>query len=221
MKLLIPDSFNRDSPNLSEQVFDILQQSITAGCLRPNQRLVELQITKTLGVSRTPVREALKQLEITGYVKKLPKGLAVADFSASDMKSLFEIRTALETMAIKLACQQISEKDIDKAEDYCKRSYEAALRGDISLYLKLHRNFHETLYASCGNEQLFSLLRIFRYQYFDEALTRVFTLRDWYKQIKYHTRILEAVRERNPERAVVTLQRSFTKTLELAMQRFN
>ena len=69
-----PEPFHsRDQRVLAEQVFDVLQQSIVDGELRPNQRLVESEIARNLGTSRTPVREALKRLEMTGYVSKSPR----------------------------------------------------------------------------------------------------------------------------------------------------
>jgi DNA-binding GntR family transcriptional regulator len=217
MKLNRVSEAGRD---LASQVFDVVQQAIAAGELRPNQRLIESEIAKTLGVSRSPVREALKQLEITGYVRPLPgAGVAVADFSASDIKSLFEVRVALETTAIRLSCLFITGEEINTAEDYYGRCVEALRAHDIDKYLVQHRSFHESLYVGCRNDQLLSLIRIFRYNYFDRVLTRIFTRADWRTQATGHAKMLEAVRNRNAPKAVKALERSFIVSLNVAMKR--
>lgn len=217
---LPPRGSSKSVNTLAEQVFEVLQQYIVTGELRPNQRLVESKIAKRLGISRTPVREALKRLELTGYAKMFPEGgLVVTDFSASQIQGLFEVREALETMAIKLSCQRITEEQINKAEEYYIRSCEAIRDRDLGQYAELHRAFHEELYSACGNEQLWSLVLTLRYQYSDLRLTRVFTHRDWQAQIVQHSRLLKAVRERNAYRAEKALIRHFKTSLKIALQR--
>lgn len=211
---------DKSRSNFADQVFEVLRQHIVTGELRPNQRLIESEIAKELGVSRTPVREALKRLEVNGYVSTLPGGgLIVTEHSTEQIQCLFEIREALETMAIKLACDHVTEEQINKAEEYYIHSLEAIRNGDIDRYIGLHGSFHEELYAPCGNEQLLSLVRMFRYQYFDRRLARVYTPRDWHTQIEHHSRILKAVRERNARRAEKALQRHLRVSLKVALQR--
>ena len=92
---------DKSRSNFADQVFEVLRQHIVTGELQPNQRLIESEIAKELGVSRTPVHEALKRLEVMGYVSTLPgSGLIVTEHSTRQIQSLFEIREALETMAI-------------------------------------------------------------------------------------------------------------------------
>ncbi len=213
-------NLDKRNRNLTTQVFEVLQQSIADGLLRPNQRLTELEIAETLQVSRTPVREALKQLEITGYLNLLPNGgYTVADFSLVQIQSLFEIRIALEPMAIKLACEIITNEQIKQAEDYYERSSEAIRDNDIDKYLPLHRAFHEALYAPCGNQILWKLVRMFRYQYFDLLLTHIYSRRDWSTQIAGHGQLLKVVKERNGPRAAKMLERQIRATLKIAKKR--
>jgi len=211
---------DKSGSSFADQVFELLRQHIVTGELRPNQRLVESEIAKELGVSRTPVREALKRLEVTGYVSTPSGGgLIVTEHSTRQIQSLFEIREALETMAIKLACEHVTEEQINKVEEYYIRGVEAIRNGDIDRYIELHRGFHEELYAACGNEQLLYLVRTFRYQYFDRRLARVYTPREWHIQITHHGRILEAVRQRSARRAEKALQRHLRISLKVALQR--
>lgn len=204
---------------LADQVFDILQQSIAGGELRPNQRLVESEIARNLGTSRTPVREALKRLEITGYASTHPSGGLIVDDQSMQVQSLFEIREALECMALRLSCAHITKEQIRNAEDYFTNSTIAIRNQDIEQYSKLHKNFHEELYSACGNDRLKSLISTFRYQYFDQRLTRMYTPNEWRVQIKYHGKILEAVRQRNADRAAKFLQRHLKNSLKIALRR--
>jgi len=211
---------DKSGSSFADQVFEVLRQHIVTGKLRPNQRLVESEIAKELGVSRTPVREALKRLEVTGYVRTLSGGgLIVTEHSTRQIQSLFEIREALETMAIKIACEHVTEEQINKAEEYYIRSVEAIRNGDIDQYIELHSDFEEEIYAACGNEQLLSLVRTFRNQYYKRRLTRVYTSRDWHTQLKHHGRILEALHKRSAGRAEKALRRHLRVGLRVAMQR--
>lgn len=211
-------SSNEFSGTLADHVFDEIKQHIIIGELRPNQRLIESKIARRLGVSRTPVREALKKLETIGYVSILPNGgLVVTEHTPEQMRSLFEIREALETMAIKLACQRATEEQIKSAEAYYHQAIEAFINRDYDKYIELHSHFHEALYSPCGNEQLLSLIRTFRYQYFDQQLTRVYNALDWRSQMKQHTKILEAFRERNENRAEKDLKRHLRNSLKIAL----
>ena len=206
--------------NLAQQVFETLRQQIVTGKLPPNQRLIELEIAGDLGISRTTVREALKRLEVTGYVTMLPgSGLAVTDCSAEHIQNLFEMREALETMAIKLACQRATEEQINKAEEYYNRFADAIRNRDFDQYVELHRAFHEELNTASGNEQLWSLAQTFRHQYFDYRLARVYTASEWRTQIVQHGRILEALRKRCVSRAERVVERHLKTGLKIALER--
>ena len=207
---------------VSIQVFELLRQQIITGELQPNQRLVEADIAKRLGVSRTPVREALRRLEFTGYAcASQNNGLSVtAEHSATQIRSLYEIREVLEVGAIKLACERATEKQIDKAEEYYIKGVEAFRDGDdIDRRIELYCCFHEELYAACGNEQLLSLVRTFRYRYVDRRLARVYTKKEWRTQITHHGQILNAVRKRNARLAEKALQKHLRSSLEVALKR--
>ena len=213
--------FKKKYGSLTEQVFKLLQQYIVTGELSPNERLVESDIAKRFGISKTPVREALKQLLTSGYVKALPKGgLVVTDYSNTKIKNLFEIREALEAMAIRLACELATEEQINRAEEYYTRGVKAVKNNNVDLYLDMHRAFHLELCAACGNEQLLSLIQTFRFQYPDRRLFYVYNANDWRTEIKNHEKLLKSVRERNKTRAEKAVRRGFRKDLRIAAQRF-
>lgn len=205
---------------LAQQAFEIIYQHIVTGELRPNQRLVDSEIAKDLGISRTPVREALKRLEAVGYVSILPRGgIAVIDHSTREIQYLYDIRVALETMAVKLACNNATEEQINKVEEYYNRGVSAMNNGDIDRYKVLHTAFEEELYAACGNKQLLSLVRTYREQYVTRRIARVFTSRDWGNHLKQHGRIMRALRKRSADRAAKALERHLRISLRVALQR--
>jgi len=204
---------------LAERIYDEIHQLIISGELRANQRLVESDIAKRLGTSRTPVREALQKLELTGYAVPNPSGgLLVAD-QIMQLKSLFEIREALECMALELSCPHLTEEQIDKAEDYLKCIANTLRNHDIEQYIRLHRQFHETLYVACNNERLRALICIFRYPQLDRMLARLQTRRELDAIMKYHSNILEEIRKRNANRATKLLKRHFRYSLKIALGR--
>ena len=99
---------------LRDIVFEALREAIIAGQLRPGERLMEVQIADELGVSRTPVREAIRKLELEGFVIMVPrKGAYVSDISIKDITDVFEIRRALEGLAVELAARRMTEDEWD------------------------------------------------------------------------------------------------------------
>ncbi len=216
---LLP-SANRAKSNCAAGALERLRQAIVTGNLRPNERLVESQIAKKLGMSRTPIREALKQLEMQGYLSKLPNGgLVVTDHSPSQVRSLYEIREALETMAIKLACQRATKEQLDKAAEYHARSIEVINNRDVNQFIELNSAFHNGLFAACGNEQLWSLIQVFRDQFFDRRLVRVFSAGDWRTMIRHHQRLLDAVRQKNVRLAEKAVHEHVRIAMRIALER--
>lgn len=221
-KLCIPQPDRRKfRRNHAEEAYNKLRLAIVSGELRPNQRLVESQISRWVGMSRTPVREALKRLEATGYLSTFPSGgLVVTDHAPSQIRSLYEVREALEVMAIKLACQRATEAQIRQAEEYHVRSIDTIRNRDVEQFIELNTAFHEGLFASCGNDQLISLVQTYRDQYFDRRIVHTFNNRDWQTMIKEHERILKAVRERNPFQAGKAVHQHLSTVMSMALRRF-
>jgi DNA-binding GntR family transcriptional regulator len=184
--------------NQSNEAFTKLLKAITTGSLRPNQRLVETKLAHELGMSRTPVREALKELLIKGYVSRLENGgLIVIDQSPSQIRNLFEVREALETAGITLACQRISEANLDRAQAYHLEYIEAVNKRLIDESIRINALFHDALISGCNNEQLLSILRTIRDHYLDRRVLMRFNSRHWQSIFRQHEKMLKAVRERN------------------------
>ena len=113
---LLPVKLDSYQP-LREVVCETLREAIISGVLRPGERLMEIQLAEELGVSRTPVREAIRKLELEGFVIMIPRrGTYVADLSIKDINEVFEVRSALDSLANGLAAERITEEELEQME---------------------------------------------------------------------------------------------------------
>ncbi|UWG97722.1 GntR family transcriptional regulator [Dehalobacter sp. DCM] len=158
---LVPVKLDSYKP-LREIVLEALREAIVGGVLEPGERLMEIQLAEEMGVSRTPVREAIRKLELEGFVVMVPRrGAYVAGVSHKDVKDVFEIREALEGLAAGLAAEKITDEEIEELErvlHYEKEpdSLEVLVQSDI--------DFHALLYKASRNERLNQILANLREQ---------------------------------------------------------
>ena len=111
-----------DALPLRDVVFDTLRQAILDGTLQPGERLMELHLAQQLGVSRTPVREALRKLELEGLVLNIPRrGAVVAQITQKDLEDVLEVRAALEELAVRQACKKISSLQTARLQEAADR----------------------------------------------------------------------------------------------------
>lgn len=150
---------------LRDVVFNTLRQAILKGELKPGERLMEIQLAQRLGVSRTPVREAIRKLELEGLVLMIPrKGAEVAEITVKDLEDVLEVRTALEELAVRDACENITEEQLarlKKANDAFRKALEGA---DLIACGKADMDFHEIIYDATNNRRLMQILNNLREQ---------------------------------------------------------
>jgi len=205
---------NNDRNHSTYRVVEQVRQEIAAGKLRPNQRLIEAEIAQKLGISRTPVREALRILETEGYLKRLPRGgLTVFDYSIDEIRNICEIREALESMALKLACERATNEQIGKVVEIHESMLQVILRKDADKFLELNSAFHYELLAGCGNEQLMSLIQSIRMKNFQHQMVRVFSANDWKRIPKQHQHYVDALQKRSPRLAQKAVHENIESTL--------
>ena len=143
---------------LADQVYSFLKKGIIAGDLRPGERLKELEIAQSLGASRTPVREALSRLEQEGLVQPFPSGgLTVVKLSANDVREIYGLLRVLETYGIRLACEKITSKQLDRLETLCSRAEQLSTQ-DIDRLIELNGRFHELLIEATAHRRLIELV---------------------------------------------------------------
>ena len=150
---------------LRDVVFQTLRQAILKGELKPGERLMEIQLAQKLGVSRTPVREAIRKLELEGLVLMIPrKGAEVAEITIKDLEDVLEVRAALEELAVCDACENITEEQILALKEAAD-NFQAALESDdLVKCAETDMAFHEIIYSATNNKRLLQILNNLREQ---------------------------------------------------------
>ena len=150
---------------LRDVVFKTLRQAILKGELEPGERLMEIQLAERLGVSRTPIREAIRKLELEGLVLMIPrKGAEVAKISESNLRDVLEVRRSLEELAAELACQRMDAEALKDLEDAQKAFIQAVESGETMTMAEADEHFHDVIYMGTGNTRLVQILNNLREQ---------------------------------------------------------
>ncbi|HHY04897.1 MAG TPA: GntR family transcriptional regulator [Thermoanaerobacterales bacterium] len=187
---------------LRELVFDALREAILSGTLKPGDRLMEVQLAEEMGVSRTPVREAIRKLELEGLVVMVPrKGAYVSGLSLKDAADLFEIRQSLEGLAASLAAERITDEEIKMLEDSFKQLVEATKSQVVEDIMKKDADFHQVLFNATRNDRLTQIISNLKEQ-IDRFRLKSFSNPSRMKSIlKEHKNILDAIKDRDTDRA--------------------
>lgn len=155
---LIPITLDSYKP-LREIVFETLRDAIINQTLEPGERLMEIQMAEEMGVSRTPVREAIRKLELEGLVIMVPrKGAYVAGISVRDIHEVFEVRTSLEGLAASLAAQRITPEELDEMERNLFLEAGELEGNNLSSIIEIDTSFHDLLYKAAKNQKLFQMV---------------------------------------------------------------
>lgn len=141
-----------------EHVKDFLLDAVLSGELRPGDRIVESRVAQQMGVSQGPVREALRDLELLGFVESQPfRGARVRQFSAEDLLEIYPIRAALEGVAAREAARRIDESTLQQLETCLESMRESARTGDRAAHIEADIQFHRTIVEGSGNRLLMQM----------------------------------------------------------------
>lgn len=203
---------------LRDVVFNTLRQAILRGELKPGERLMEIQLANKLGVSRTPIREAIRKLELEGLVLMIPrKGAEVAEITEKSLRDVLEVRRALEELAVELVCEKITDEQIQDLKGAAE-DFKASLKErDITRIAEADVKFHDVIYIATDNQKLIQLLNNLReqmYRYRVEYLKRS----DFHQQlIDEHEEIIETIENGQKERAVQVVCQHVDNQVEAVM----
>lgn len=187
---------------LRDVVFNTLREAILKGELEPGERLMEIQLAERLGVSRTPIREAIRKLELEGLVIMIPrKGAEVAKITEKGLKDVLEVRCALEGLAIELACKRIDSEGIKSLKDNLAEFKSAARDNDITALAEKDVQFHDIIFTATNNEKLIQLLYNFREQMYRYRVEYLKDVESHQQLIKEHESIIHALEIRDCESA--------------------
>ena len=156
---------------LRDVVFKTLRQGILTGELKPGERLMEIHLANKLGVSRTPIREAIRKLELEGLVTMIPRrGAEVAQITEKSMKDVLEVRKVLDNLSVELACERITEEEKEQLQNACMDFEDAVKTGDFSMIAKTDVAFHDIIVAATRNIRLSQMVnnlaeQMYRYRF--------------------------------------------------------
>ena len=197
-----------DYKPLREVIFNTLRDAIIVGELKPGERLMEVKLAEKMGVSRTPVREAIRKLELEGLVNMLPrKGAHVADLSVKDIMDVLEVRASLDGLATSLAAERISEDELKELKHVHYQFINFVEKENLQGSIKKDVEFHEIIYRASRNEKLIQIVNNLREQV---HRFRVIYLKDYVsvkELIKEHQEIYDAITGKDTEKAQSAAQR--------------
>lgn len=169
---------------LREVVFKTLRNAIIQGEFQPGERLMEITLAKKLGVSRTPVREAIRMLELEGLVVMIPrKGAEVANITAKDLKDALEVRMALESLSVRLACERIDEEGKEELKRACMKFKEAINSKLVPAIVEADEHFHNVIYKASKNPKLINMAQNLREQVYRYRV-------EYVKDFSYHDNLI-------------------------------
>lgn len=203
---------------LRDVVFQTLRQAILRGELEPGERLMEIHLANRLGVSRTPIREAIRKLELEGLVLMIPrKGAEVAEITEKSLRDVLEVRRALEELAVELACEKITPEQIQELRDAAASFRDSLQEGDITRIAEADVKFHDVIYLATDNQKLIQLLNNLReqmYRYRVEYLKRS----DFHQQLMdEHEEIIETIERGQKDQAVQVVCQHVDNQVEAVM----
>ncbi len=192
---------------LRDVVFNTLRQAILTGELKPGERLMEIHLANRLGVSRTPIREAIRKLELEGLVTMIPRrGAEVAQITEKSLKDVLEVRRALDALSVELACDRITPEELEALGDACD-AFEAATRThDAKKIAQADVALHDIIVRATSNTRLIQLVNNlseqmyrYRFEYIKDESTHK-------GLIEEHRIIFESIKHKDKKTAAQTAQ---------------
>jgi DNA-binding GntR family transcriptional regulator len=188
--------------SLKEQVYDYLRKQLRSGEILPGSAINLDETSRKLGVSRTPLRDALLQLESEGFITINPRrGVIVNILSLQDIKNYYQIIGALESTAVLQAFDRIGEAEIQTMEEIIEAMKRAIESDDFDLYYEKNLALHDVYLTSCGNENLVRIVRTLKRRLYDFPRQRGF-VKEWeLASIAEHTELLQLLKQRKAAEA--------------------
>ena len=184
---------------LSAGLYAELQSDILSGAIPNSSKLTEQAVCKRYSVSRTPVREAFRQLEADGLIENIPnRGAFVTGLTRRDISDLFDLRALFEVQAVEWAIKRMTSEDIDKLAETVEFMEFYTLKDDVDKVLTFNLQFHNIIYAGTGNRMIQKTLAIYQTYLKHSAPAKTYT-GDYLKTIlEEHKAIFEAFESKNP-----------------------
>lgn len=191
---------------LRDVVFNTLRQAILKGELKPGERLMEITLANRLGVSRTPIREAIRKLELEGLVIMVPrKGAKVASITERDLNDVLEVRRGLEEIAIRMACERMGDEEIERLEELAAEFASLLDTTNLTELAEKDVEFHDTIYKATHNQRLVQILNNLREQMYRYRVEYLKDKKVRQMLVSEHSNICNALKRRDKDNAVANI----------------
>ena len=206
---------------MREKIVEVLREAIIRQKIRPGERITELEVAERFGISRTPIREAFRQLESEGFLTIMPrKGAVVSSIEEKDIRDFYEIKGVLEGYAARQAVTRMTAKDIAHLEQLNKEIRLCAERQDVSGMNRAHNAFHDLILEACNNRKIQqvvgNLVRQFqRFRFYVASLVHVEDI------LREHADIVAAIRSGDVEQAEACMKLNAKLGLEVLLKEFS
>ena len=204
---MVPNRSILNLKSLKEQVYDYLREQLRSGEILPGSAINLDDTSRKLGVSRTPLRDALLQLETEGFVTIYPRrGVIVNTLSLQDIKNYYQIIGALESAAVWQAFDKIGENEIRAMDGIIEGMKKAIESDDFDLYYEKNLALHDVYLGACGNENLVRIVRTLKRRLYDFPRQRGF-VKEWeLASIAEHTELLELLKQKKAAEAAAYIR---------------
>lgn len=207
---------------LRDVVFNTLREAILKGDFAPGERLMEKQLAERMGVSRTPIREAIRKLELEGLVIMVPrKGAEVASITSKDISDVLEIRATLESLAVRLACKKMSQDVLEELVKVNERFSKAAHEKDVETLIKTDVRFHDIIFNASDNEKLIQIINNLREQIYRFRVEYIYKMESYEGLVDEHDEIVNALRSRESIEASTLALEHIEKQERRVLELFN
>lgn len=187
---------------LRDVVFNTLRQAILTGELKPGERLMEIHLANKLGVSRTPIREAIRKLELEGLVLMIPRrGAEVAQITEKSMNDVLEVRRAMDALCAELACDRITEEGKEALRKACEDFEKAVATGDVKKIASTDVALHDIIVEATGNARLIQLIHNLSEQMYRYRFEYIKDSKEHQNLIDEHRVIYESILRKDKEAA--------------------
>lgn len=192
----------KENKSLTSLIFDKIREDILSDAYVTGDKIVEAKLAEELGVSRTPVREALKQLELDGLVDNIPnRGVVVKGITNQDIQDIYSIRVAIEGIAARWAVERMDEIVVEDLKEIYDLMEFYTFKNDLDRIFELNTRFHETIYVATQSRYLEQVLRDFQLFIKSTRNRSLQTIGRAKHALEEHKAILDGFIEKNPEKA--------------------
>lgn len=187
---------------LREKILETIRDAILSGSLKPGEKVAEPELAERFGISRTPIREAFRQLESEGYLTVIPrKGAVVTALSERDVKEFYTIKAILEGYAARMAAKKLTDREIERLENINARLKQLAEEGDVKSFYRVHNEFHELFIKAAGNQKLADMINQLVMKFNRPRLSSLALPGRMQISVSEHQKIIDAFKARNGDQA--------------------